>query len=154
MLSVESFGRGIQLMNSVCHTQIKTNDTTNVYYMVLKDEVEDQEYIDAILDLIKHKTNVYTPFSPAEILAKIKERRKKDISLFDLIKLDIIKHGFQPDRKYKKEIQDLIDQAGGLNYICSIEDEKELKKIENLFNNINTKEIISLKNNKKVNLLK
>lgn len=149
MLTPATFGRGIQLMNSVCHTQIKTDDTTNVYYMSLKDEVEDQEYLDAIMYLIKTKQNVYTPFSPAEILSTVKNKRKKGISIFDLIKLDIIKNG-NKERRYKKEIQDIIDELGGLAYICSVdvENEKEVKRIENSFDRIKNEDVFLLKDNK------
>lgn len=149
MLTAQTFGRGIQLMNSVCHTQIKTDDTTNVYYMSLKDEVEDQEYLDAIMYLIKTKQNVYTPFSPAEILSTVKNKRKKGISIFDLIKLDIIKNG-NKERRYKKEIQDVIEELGGLDYICSVdvENEKEVKRIENSFSRIKNEDVFLLKDNK------
>jgi hypothetical protein len=130
LMTHEEFGRGLQLINSVCTKQIDTDDTIETYYLLLKD-LNKEDYLTAILDLLKTKENIYNPISPAEIRNKVSEKSKYIASqIFDQIKLDIIRYAETP--KYNPEIELVLQDIGGIGKI-KMANEKELSYIERDF---------------------
>lgn len=161
MLTEQTFARGLQLINSVCVKQIETDDTINIYHLSLQD-LDDDIYLSSIMNLIKTKENIYNPFSPAEIINKARELTNQDMlieDLFDKLKLDIIKYGYENKPIYPDEIEEAIKKIGGWLKLCNSEEDeikyikKDFKKNMPIFINKNTLNFLSNKTTTK-NLLK
>lgn len=132
MLSKEIFTRGIQMMNAVIIKPIDTDDTMDMYYLVLKD-LEEKSYLEGMLHLVKTKEYIQTPFSPREI-RQASELFSKDNEAIEYIMtkiyFDIIKFGSNRKPNYKKEIEEAITKAGGWYALCFSEG-KELESVKN-----------------------
>jgi len=133
-MNEETFIRGIQLINSLLseNQQIK-GSSIDTYFLILK-EYNGEDYIQAILELLKKEDLRYGAPSPATIIKYIEKLRKKDIKaleILDFIKRDIILYGSKMP-KYKKEIRNAIEAVGGWNKI-RFANEYEFKQIEKDF---------------------
>lgn len=120
------FTKGITIINSVCQKQLETDDTLTIYYELLKD-LNVNDYLNAILEIIKEKEFLHSPISPAEIRNKVKYMKKvnlKALDVLDKIKIDIIKYGALRKPTYPIEIEQTIESIGGWGKLCSVDEEK------------------------------
>lgn len=152
-LSQDTFAKGIKIMNSVCVKQVDTDDTMNIYYITLK-HLDNDIYLESILNLIKTKENIYNPFSPAEIINKARDLSNQDKLLNDLIdkiKIDIIKYGYNNKPNYSPEIENALSSIGGWHKLC-LSEKKEFEMLTNEMKNhmpeFIKKEVIYLDNSK------
>lgn len=117
----------IKMMNSICTVQIETNDTLTMYYELLKD-LEYTVLLKAMTQLARTKENLYSPFSPAELIKETKKETNKELllfadNLFNQIKLDIIKYSADKRPAYSKPIAKALEQIGGIGAISSATEE-------------------------------
>lgn len=130
----ETFIRGIQLINSVMSESHQIKGSSFDTYFLVFGEYGDQEYINAIMNILKKENLTYGAPSPATIIKYIEKESKsneKALEIFERIKIDILLYGSnQP--KYKKEIKDAINSIGGWNKLRNAT-EKEMEKIEKEF---------------------
>ncbi len=120
MLNRETFARGIQIMNSIIIKPLNSDDTMDMYFMVLED-LEPDAYIKGMLHLVKTKKYIQTPFSPGEIreASELFSGNNEIVEkIITQIHLDIIKYGSNRKPKYKPEIEDAINKAGGWGALC------------------------------------
>lgn len=121
----EEFIKGIAMINAVCTKQIESDDTLTMYYAVLKNE-DHKDFMEAIVDLVSEKENIYNPFSPAEIKNKIKSKKPKLIAsdIINKLKLDAIKYGSSKKPEYSPEIENALKAIGGWGKFCSTDEDK------------------------------
>jgi len=133
-MNQETFIRGIQLLNSILseNQQIK-GSTIDTYFLILKD-FNSQEYIDAIMDILKKEDLRYGAPSPAVIIKYINKHSKKEdkaLEIFDYIKRDILLYGSKMP-KYKQNIIAAINEIGGWNKLRNATD-YEIKELQSKF---------------------
>lgn len=165
-LSPENFKTIVKTINSICVKQIDTDDTMSIYYHLLND-LSYEEILAGVVFLAKTKENNYSPFSPAEIRNAAKKEENAELSLFvdsifDQIRLDIIKYPPEKRPKYLAVVNKALERIGGIGAIGSAE-EKELFFIKREFKkeiteNTGTEEIrncmLEVKKNKQLLLKK
>jgi len=122
----EEFKRIVKMINSICVNQIATNDTMSVYYALLKD-ISYNDILKGITLLAKTKENNYHPFSPAEIRNAALKEQEADLllfadSIFNQIKLDIIKYPPEKRPKYLPAVNKALERIGGYGAISNATD--------------------------------
>ena len=123
----ETFGRGIQMLNSVIpQNKNIVDEKLDVYYLILKD-YSDEDYLSGIQDMLRNHKLEYGAPSPATIIEYI-EKNSQDLvgeEIFRRIKMDILLLGADK-LSYDEGIRKAIDSIGGIQEFV-MKDESEVK---------------------------
>jgi hypothetical protein len=133
-MNKEIFIRGIQLINSILSEQQQIKGSSiDTYYLILKD-YNGEDYLNAILILLKNEDLRYGAPSPATIIKYIKKENsteQKALEIFSYLKRDILLFGPNKPR-YKKNIEKAIKELGGWDRL-RLANEYEIKQFEKIF---------------------
>jgi len=132
-MTKETFGRGIQMLNSVIpQNKNIVDEKLDVYYLILKD-YSDEDYLSGIQDMLRnHKLEFGAP-SPATIIEYIEKNSKDSVidDIFRRIKMDIVLLGPE-NLQYEGRIQQALDKIGGVEVLRGAEKE-EIERIKREF---------------------
>jgi len=135
ILSAETFGRGLQMINSLSKedNQIEEDTEVNLYYMLLG-EFTNEDYLNGVILLLKEEELHYGTPSPATIIKYINKAMGSNSEAMDVlgyVRRDITMYGDKKPR-YQDNVEAAIEAAGGWNKLRAAT-EYDTKNIEKAF---------------------